>query len=345
MDSIVDESPLTFALRLVDHIECLFEERPWLLFRISIGLFYFSIFGSRSHAATIIGLLCWLHFDYLKLILAELPFFKSSLIAATVILTIWILHTGLYAWVISRDSTGAVSPNLTFGFTGDPLEASFRRYLQYLVEQSPAPLVVKYVPDGDLDLAGNTFLSPSALAREFEREQTQIRVLNAIFYSRFVGYAHDVEAIFTELTESRVIQVNQPQVLPKIFLRSKIPQSLQVSNLADVLLFKLIQRLRRRPRTLRQPNKATTSSLQSYTSVSDIRSFRMSSMDAFVLNHVGSPLKAAYRSAVIRVFVADRCFSGHTSLVHVIEGLWNFGTCLLIALQLNEASSASTPKT
>lgn len=52
--------------------------------------------------------------------------------------------------------------------------------------------------------------------------------------------------------------------------------------------------------------------------MSDIRGFRISSMDAYVLAQDDDGVRRAYRTILIRLFVADRAFGGSYMAVTLV---------------------------
>ncbi|KAL6700717.1 hypothetical protein J3F84DRAFT_344231 [Trichoderma pleuroticola] len=139
---------------------------------------------------------------------------------------------------------------------------------------------------------------------------------SSVFYSRVVHYAHDFEAIFCELAESCTIWVDQPETLPKIFLKKQSP-TLHVPSLMDYLYFKTIQRLRRRPARITRP-MTSAGSVGPTTTPEDVRGFRISPMDAFVLQYSSRETRASYRSLLARMFVADRVFFGIPAIIDAL---------------------------
>lgn len=203
------------------------------------------------------------------------------------------------------------------------LEVVFRHYLRFLVEKSQKPIKLIYVSSGILQQPKETFASPS-WHKSFEDGNTmELKVLTPIFYSRFVHYAHDFEAIFTEFTDSATVWVSKPHLLPDLFLKQGSPP-LQSTNLTDYLFFKSIQNLRRRPGKIPRVSTSADAPEDGPRTV-DIRDFRISSMDAYVLEHADQNLKATYRSTLLRMFVADNWVQGSVALV-------DFGVLLLRAV-------------
>ncbi|KAK3685903.1 hypothetical protein B0T22DRAFT_429924 [Podospora appendiculata] len=197
------------------------------------------------------------------------------------------------------------------------LEAIFRRYLRHLVEQSTEPLAVKYISAGlspnKQDDAAELMLSPAARDAAGAAEELEIKVLTPVFYSRFVHYAHDLEAFFCELNESCTVWVSRQDLLPKFVLKKPSP-TLNLSSLTDFACFKIIQRLRTRPERIQRPLTSSAAAVKKPATV-DIRDFRISSMDGYVLAHEAPRAKAAYKSCVLTLFLADRIALGMVPLL------------------------------
>ncbi|PTB38987.1 hypothetical protein M441DRAFT_145523 [Trichoderma asperellum CBS 433.97] len=209
------------------------------------------------------------------------------------------------------------------------LEPIFRQYLRFLVEKSPNPLMVTYVPSGILESGEETFISSKASCQSEQAQHLKIRILTPVFYSRFVHFAHDFEAIFGEMAENHTIWVDKPEILPKLFLKQQSPP-LQVSSFVDFMYFKLIQKLRRCPARIVRP--MTSADIAKPTiSAEDVRSFRISPMDAFVLGHSSKETRGSYRSLLVRIFVADWLFLGMTEIVYTLELIGRFGVAWWLA--------------
>jgi len=194
------------------------------------------------------------------------------------------------------------------------LEQIFRRYLRWLVEQAHVPVSVKYIPSGILTDTQEVMLSPRARNGE-AAEEIELKVLTPAFYSRFVYYAHDLEAFFCELNESCTVAISRPDLLSKLALKKYMP-ALTTSNVVEISYFKIIQNLRRRPERIERP--LTSSALPTKTtSPVDIREFRISSMDSYVLAHESTNAKATYRNCVLKLFLADRIALGLVPLLAV----------------------------
>lgn len=195
------------------------------------------------------------------------------------------------------------------------LEPIFRRYLRHTVKQSTASLAVRYVPPGFTENAAKTILTPAAREEKGEVEELVLKILTPVFYSRFVCYAHDLEAFLCEFQDNATISISRPDLLPKIVLKKPAPP-LRSSSYLNFAYFKAIQHLRRRPARIERPLTSSAPSAPEAQAF-DIRTFRISPMDAFVLSHETPRTQAAYRDNVLRLFFADRLSFGLAPLLEV----------------------------
>ncbi|KAI2779651.1 hypothetical protein F4815DRAFT_178427 [Daldinia loculata] len=196
------------------------------------------------------------------------------------------------------------------------LEPLFRRYLKHLVEQSSELLVVRYIPCGVTDAPIETMISTLAKESSDRTERMEFKVLTPAFYSRFVYYAHDFEAIFCELSESNTIWVSNPKLLPKLFVKKQPPSLFQTTSYLDYGYFTAIKKLRQRPERIERP--LTSSQICSTTqSQKDIRGFRLSSMDGYVLAHEDDKSRRVYRNSVLTLFMADRIAMGSVDILQL----------------------------
>lgn len=201
------------------------------------------------------------------------------------------------------------------------LETPFRKYLRNLVKQSHAAVAVKYIPSGIPNADTEVMLSHSAKLTVDGSvsdgvELTEFKVLTPAFYTRFVFYAHDLEALFSELRESCTIWVSRPEVLPKILFKKPEP-ILETHSPLDFVLFEAIRHLRRRPEQTMRPltSSQTVAKPSATASIQDIRDFRNSSMDAFIMRHDDKRLRRCYRNLVLKLLLADRLAFGSLLLV------------------------------
>lgn len=195
------------------------------------------------------------------------------------------------------------------------LEPVFRNYLRHLVQSSELPVAVRYIPSGLAENAEEVMEPPSVRNLAPGMQELKFKILTPVFYSRFAYYAHDIEAIFCELRESSTIWISHPELIPKLFLKPPSP-TLKTCNYVDFAYFKAIQRLRRRPQRIEQPltsGAAPTARLRG--NGNDIRDFRISSMDAYVLAKEDSETRTIYRTTVLKLFIADRVAFGIVPLL------------------------------
>ncbi|KAF5583443.1 cyclopropane-fatty-acyl-phospholipid synthase [Fusarium pseudocircinatum] len=214
------------------------------------------------------------------------------------------------------------------------LEQVFREYLKYLVQRSTTPVTILYMPGGVAEASEQTFISPSTCAPGDSNCEIKIKVLTPIFYSRFVHYAHDSEAIFCEVVESCTLWTDRPERLTRVFLKMGSPP-IHTSNLLDYVLFQLIKSLRRRPDKIERPLTSTNRHSSSVKGI-DIRGFRISSMDAFILEQGDEELKNAYLRSVVRLFVADRIAMSSVSLLGMMELIGRVGVSWVLALLITQ---------
>jgi len=188
------------------------------------------------------------------------------------------------------------------------LELVFRNYLRYLVKQSPSSLRVRYVPGGVYPALNEQILSGVAERGPETAENLEFKVLTPTFYSRFVYYAHDFEAMFCELNESRTIWLSNPRLLPKLVLKKPAPPLITESYL-DYSCFSAIKKLRKRP-----PAPGQVAAAQAPR---DIRDFRLSSMDGYVLSNEGTIIRRRYERNVLKLFIADRVAWGSMRILRL----------------------------
>lgn len=176
------------------------------------------------------------------------------------------------------------------------LEPIFRRYLQYLVEQSASPLAVRYVASGVSQDSSQQMLSRAARETGAVAEELELKVLTPVFYTRFVYYSQVLEAFLDELNEGRTIWVSRPDLLHKLALKQAVHSS-DSFTVYEHTYFSIIQRLRVRPGR------------------SVGRDIGHSAMDAYVLAHESADGKATYRNCVMKLFLADRITLGSVPLL------------------------------
>lgn len=197
--------------------------------------------------------------------------------------------------------------------TEKALEGTFRAYLKYLVHSSSSSLVVRYHAAGTADALQETFINESAKVNLNAAETLEFTVLTPVFYTRFIHYAHDLEALFCEFHESSTIWLSRPDLIPILVLKRPQPP-LTPLKWMNFVGFKAIQKLRRRPEAIQGPKSKDKDGLQS--TKSDIRNFRLSALDGFVLYNCTPQEQTAYRTLVLKIFVSDRIAFGSVALLY-----------------------------
>ncbi|KAI8946940.1 hypothetical protein F4801DRAFT_31735 [Xylaria longipes] len=211
-------------------------------------------------------------------------------------------HPTLLKESITRDTTE----------TERGLELVFRNYLRYLVKQSSSSLSVRYVPAGVPYAIDEEMLSTAAEGKPDTAKRLEFKVLTPAFYSRFVYYAHDFEAMFCEFNENRTIWLSEPTLLPKLVLKRPSPP-LSTASYLDYAYFTAIRKLRKLPEKIQRP--LASRQIATTQSLGDIRDFRLSSMDGYVLAHEEDKTRYLYRHLVLKLFIADRVAWGSISIL------------------------------
>ncbi|KAI0186376.1 hypothetical protein EV127DRAFT_346295 [Xylaria flabelliformis] len=195
------------------------------------------------------------------------------------------------------------------------LELVFRNYLRYLVKQSSLSLRVRYVPASALNTTDEEMLSTAAEGKPDSARHLEFRILTPKFYLRFVYYAHDFEAMFCEFSENRTIWLSEPALLPKLVLRKPSPL-LSTASYLDYAYFTAIRKLRKVPRKIERP--LASGQIGTAQALKDIRGFRLSSMDGYVLAHEEDKTRYLYRHLVLKLFIADRIAWGRIDVLSLV---------------------------
>lgn len=236
------------------------------------------------------------------------------------------LH-GFQVWLGHESLRGTINRRATTSETF--LEGVFRAYLQYLVDQSAKALVVKYVPSGT-DWGPEVMRSPRARNGEAASE-LEFQVLTPAFYTRFVHYAHDFEAVFAEFRESSTISVSNPELLPDLLLK-KPPPSVSTGSFADYLYFRAIRWLRRRPPRMSPPSQPRDAPPGNTAGPVDIRELRLSSMDGYVLAEAPAEERRRYRAVVARALLVSQASLGSPEVLRVGEAIVRAGVIWLFII-------------
>ncbi|KAI6089975.1 hypothetical protein F4821DRAFT_45771 [Hypoxylon rubiginosum] len=282
----------------------------------AVVLSYYMVFGSLWDVVLLTSWLLWVRGDLVFELFETLNshFFVRG---ATVAIA------AFSSFKCVRNRSRAVEPPAWDGPSGrhadkteSQLEPLFRRYLKHLVEQSPGPLVVRYIPSGIAGAQAETMKSSQARKAPNTAAEMDFKVLTPAFYSRFVYYAHDFEAIFCELNENNTIWVSKPELLPKLVIKKQPPPLLQTTSYLDYGYFMAIKNMRQRPERIERPLTSSRAGTATH-SQKDIRGFRLSAMDGYVLAHEDKKARHVYRSSVLKLFVADRIAMGSVDILQL----------------------------
>jgi hypothetical protein len=200
--------------------------------------------------------------------------------------------------------------------TEQALETFFRNYLRYLVESATLPLIVNYKAAGLSECSEETIVSDSTHDDPSTAKILDFRVLTPVFYSRFVYYAHDLEALCSELTESETIWVSDPSLLPRLVLKKPQPTQ-SITSWTNYACFRVIQKLRQRPSPIENPRRSIDAAKDDAAKQSDIRTFRPSAMDCYVLSRCIYDEQKSYRSQLLKLFISDLIAFGNVDVLKV----------------------------
>ncbi|KAH6968574.1 hypothetical protein HG530_013455 [Fusarium avenaceum] len=332
MDGLFEDSSLLSqsAVLAADFVDQLNENRLLTFLTTTVISVYFSL-GSKLDIGLTLGFVAWKYYFLIASLLHSIGLQQLGLVTAIALGTYFLEYFVLRWWSPRKPGSLSFSIGRPANKTERVLEGAFRQYLKHLVEKSPTPLAVRYIPSGVAETSDEVLMSQTTGPSESINE-IEIKILSPAFYSRFVHYAHDSEALFCELAESCTFWTDKPELLIKVFLK-KGSAPLHASSLIDFTYFQLIKSLRRRPNKIEKPSAAASLSPQGV----DIRGFRMSSMDAFILAQDDVELKKAYRTAVVRLFMADHLTLGSMRLLGMIESVGRVGISWVVASLICQA--------
>ncbi|KAH8170626.1 hypothetical protein LIA77_09407 [Sarocladium implicatum] len=322
MDSVHDETRFAYALALWDRIEQLSTDRPASLTLVLLVAVVLTLTQRWPDLVMVTALLGW----------------STSYLPTWQLFALCVLATGLYMVRLrnERSSTVAAPDSVATHDSlsrrpraaSDPerkLERVFEGYLRSLVCGSSSSIEVTYIPCG---IPSNGPIAISSSTAGSSPAKMVFKVMSPEFYTRFAHYAHDSEAIFSELAESETIWVDRPDLLTDVFLKKGSP-TLQAQGIVDFLCFELIRKLRKRPPVIRN-GRAEEGAGTTYRK--DIRGFRISSMDAYVLGQDDKQLKRTYQNTILALFLADRLFGGSYLAFKTAALIARVGLCVVTAV-------------
>lgn len=205
------------------------------------------------------------------------------------------------------------------------IERFFFEYLQHVVKNTPHSIAVTYRPAPGTGTHSKAVIrSPSA--GDQAGLECDFDVLSPAFYSRFVHYAHTLEALDREFLctdmKNRTISITKADALAKLFTPNRsASQTTQGSIPArderlTRALWKLLQWLRCEAAEQAYPTATVDGKYQNMTA-KDIRRLPLSELDGFVLRHSGQAY--VYRRQVTALFLAQRYAFGFVGIVSCAE--------------------------
>lgn len=161
----------------------------------------------------------------------------------------------------------------------------------------------------------------------------ELRILTAVFYSRFIQYFDSLDAMTAELNEHKTIWVNKPELLPGVFVKMSVaPQSMSISDFVFAGLLRHIRR--RQPKiplvsTLADPPRTPNFSIE-------VKHVCIPSMDAYMILYEDGELKRQYLWATIQQLVADCYFMGRVDFLNQVTNIVRVGIAWTCASSLTQ---------
>ncbi|KAI5208211.1 hypothetical protein E4T39_01578 [Aureobasidium subglaciale] len=252
----------------------------------------------------------------------------------------------LHVWF--RPEVLASSMGRTHTSSEAVMEAFFRAYLGYLVDNVSEPLRLVYTPVGGLGTSV-TLTSKGAEGNK-EAKVLTLKVISPAFYTRFAHYSHTTEAFDRESLhtdpKNRTLIIENAENLSILLPTTSSSSSYSVKNeLGKVQQWRwsLLQRLRSPPPAAAYPD--TNTEITDRASVQDIRKMPLSPLDNFAMslptnkdeNYTGvitaqlaknaspvhklgsSDLSVVYRDTVTKIFFADTYLLGFEGLIKMLD--------------------------
>lgn len=193
----------------------------------------------------------------------------------------------------------------------------FSRYLEYTIASLIEPLRLIYKP---LFGMGPTCVFISKTYALQDDRTITIEVTSPVFYSRFVHYAHPLEAFDVEFlgtdAKNRTVDVVKPHLLTSLFKKGQ-ESTTQIQDLKglDKSRWAVMQLLRCRPAS--QAYNPTPDASNAKMKRGDIRRLPLSPLDVFVMSYCKDA--AMYRRNATRLFLAQRYAFGVAEIVGLLE--------------------------
>lgn len=191
------------------------------------------------------------------------------------------------------------------------LERCFNEYLEFLTRRSGNPISVKYYASAFLSCPERIFTSSTGQDPENDMI-LELRVLTPAFYSRFIQYWNDLDAVNKELNVHKTIWVDKPELLACIF--GKMSTTARSMSLSDRVFASLLRFMRNKSGSITLDSTVEGPSRTCHVAFGN-KEDTMSTMDAYILSNGRRDLKREFKCAAIRQLVADRLFMGRTEIL------------------------------
>ena len=190
-------------------------------------------------------------------------------------------------------------------------------------------LPLKYTSAGSGSKREETFY-PESIATvpdKFKTDGIQFKVLTPLFYSSVVRFAHVSEFIYSEELrhddKQRTFWTSDPRKLIQLLGEKQIVESSRSNPHADnwwsQVHWAILRLLRRSPQhsVLKEvPQRPESLGFPAYH---DIRSFRLSALDQFVLSSCKRSQAEEYRTAVSTLLLSDYITFGNPELIDAFD--------------------------
>lgn len=216
------------------------------------------------------------------------------------------------------------------------LQRCFIEYLEFLARRSGKPISVKYHASGFLSCPERIFTSSNGKDPK-NNIVLELRVLTPAFYSRFIQYWNDLDAVNAELNVHKTILVDKPERLPCIF--GKMSITARSMSLSDRLFASLLRFMRNKRRSITLDSTIQGLSRTCHAAFGN-KEDTMSTMDANILLNGSRELKREFKCAAIRQLAADRFFMGRTEIWEWMSYVARVGiayACVNLLIQITRA--------
>ncbi|MCJ1382076.1 hypothetical protein MMC17_005188 [Xylographa soralifera] len=209
------------------------------------------------------------------------------------------------------------------------IEDCFRKFLKERVEQSSIQMPLKYIAAG-ADSRREEIFYPKSIAtvpEKFTPDGLQFKVLTPLFYSSVVRFAHISEFIYSEEfrhdDKLRTFWTSDPQKLLQLLGKKQILDSNRAnpcfSGWRSQIQWAILRLLRRSPHNSASKEVEQGPELLKASASRDIRSFRLSTLDQFVLSSCKRLQAEQYRIAVSTLLLSDYLAFGNPELIDAFD--------------------------